>query len=190
MGTLKPLLPYGSGNVIQSVVRSLKACPVERVIVVLGHRGDEIAASLEGWGAELVVNANYQAGMLSSLQAGLAAVPPDTEWLVIALGDQPSVRPDVVRLLLTEGTKGPATILVPSFGNRRGHPLLIHARHRSEVLSLNPEVGLRELLLRHPDAVRHVPVADDAVLHDMDTPEDYERELARLADAPQEPSES
>lgn len=160
------------------------------MIVVLGHRRDEIAASLDGWGAELVVNENHQAGMLSSLQAGLAAAPPDTEWLVIALGDQPSIRPEVVRLLLAEGARGPATILVPSFGDRRGHPLLIHARHRDEVLSLAPNVGLRELLLRHPEAVRHVPVPDEAVLHDLDTPEDYQRELRRLRTAASVPAEN
>jgi len=153
------------------------------VIVVLGHRCDEIAASLEGHGAELVVNERYQEGMLSSLQAGFAAAPAETGWFVIALGDQPSLSAGVVRLLLSECDNGPETILVPSYGNRRGHPLLIHARHRPEVLSLDPEVGLRELLRRHPEAVRHVPVPDDAVLHDMDTPEDYERELRRLNEA-------
>src|SRR5689334_14594664 len=87
MGTLKPLLPYGSGTVIQAVVRSLKASPVDRVLVVLGHRADEIAASLAGEGVEIVLNPDYRDGMLTSVQSGAAAAPADMEWLVIALGD-------------------------------------------------------------------------------------------------------
>lgn len=135
---------------------------------------------LEGSGAELVVNPDYRRGMLSSLQTGIAAAPAETEWLVVALGDQPFLSPATVRHLLDEARVSEASILVPTFGERRGHPLLIHARHRPEILSLNPEIGLRELLRRHPEQVRHVPVPDDAVLHDMDTPEDYERALRRL----------
>lgn len=186
MGTLKPLLPYGSGTVIQSVVRSLKASPVDTVLVVLGHRKEEIAANLEGTGAAVVDNPRYREGMLTSIQAGFAAAPPDTHWFVIALGDQPSLRPEVVSLLLTEAVghltrpQPPHTLLVPSYNGRRGHPLVIHASHREEVGTLDPEVGLRELMRRHPDAIRHLVVEEEAVLADMDTPEDYQREIQRL----------
>ncbi len=161
------------------------------MLVVLGHRKAEIAANLEGAGAEAVENPRYQEGMLTSVQAGFAAAPPDTEWFVIALGDQPSLRPEVVSLLLAEAeaqqfaicNSKPLplhTILVPSYHGRRGHPLFIHASLREEVGTLDPEVGLRELMQRHPEAIRHLVVTDEAVLADMDTPEDYQRELRRL----------
>jgi molybdenum cofactor cytidylyltransferase len=154
---------------------------VDEVRVILGHRSEELEAHLAGEGVTLVRNPRYLEGMLTSVQAGIAGAPPETEWLVIALGDQPSLRPETVRHLLDEARNGAETILVPSYGGRRGHPLLIHAAHREEIGTLSGEVGLRELLLRHPDAVRHVPVPDDTVLHDMDTPEDYQRELQRLS---------
>jgi molybdenum cofactor cytidylyltransferase len=150
------------------------------VLVVLGHRSEEIAASLEGTGAEPVVNPRYTEGMLTSVQAGAAAAPPDAGWFVIALGDQPSLRPETVARLLDAARAGPHGIVVPSYGGRRGHPLALHARFRDEILALDPEAGLRELLRRHPDDIRHVDVPTDAVLHDIDTPEDYQRELARL----------
>jgi molybdenum cofactor cytidylyltransferase len=167
--------------VIQAVVRSLRASPVGKILVVLGHRAEEIAAELEGEGTEIVLNADFALGMLSSVQAGAAAAPAETEWLLIALGDQPSLRPEIVVRLRDEASRDPdASVLVPSYGGRRGHPLLIHARHREEIGGLDPEFGLKELLRRHPEAVRHVVVEDEAVLHDMDTPEEYERELRRL----------
>src|SRR5438477_6870135 len=76
MGTLKPLLPFGSGSVIGQVVRSLQACPIDAVLVVVGHRGAEIAAHLETSGLSIVENPNYLQGMLSSVQAGVAAADP------------------------------------------------------------------------------------------------------------------
>src|SRR6266487_2170582 len=50
MGTLKPLLPFGSGSVIGQVVRSLQASPIDALLVVVGHRGDEIGAHLSDFG--------------------------------------------------------------------------------------------------------------------------------------------
>ena len=186
MGRLKPLLPYGSVTVIEAVVRSLKASRVDQVCVVLGHRREEIVAKLQDEGVTCIANPDYAEGMLRSVQVGVAGTPPDTAWFVIALGDQPSIQPSTVNLLLDAARSGLAeeprvTIVVPSYGGRRGHPLVIHSCHRAEIGELRPDVGLRELLRRHPEAVRHVDVSVESVLHDMDTPEDYERELRRLA---------
>ena len=150
--------------------------------MILGHRSEEIAENLEGSGAEIVVNPRYPEGMLTSVQAGVAAAPRDTEWFLVALGDQPSLQPATVERLLAEAVPGCPAILVPSYGGRRGHPLLLHASYRDEIGSLDGAVGLRELLLRHPDAVRHVELPEEEVLYDMDTPEDYQRELRRLAE--------
>lgn len=150
--------------------------------MVLGHRSGEIAADLNGSGAEVLVNPRYPEGMLTSVQAGVAAAPPETEWFLIALGDQPSLQPATVERLLAEALPQRPAILVPSYAGRRGHPLLLHASYRDEIGSLDGAVGLRELLRRHPDAVRHVELAEEGVLYDMDTPEDYQRELRRLAE--------
>ena len=154
--------------------------------MVLGHRKAEIAAELAESGATLVENPDYQEGMLSSVRAGLRAASPNAEWLVIALGDQPSLRPETVARLLVEARKGPESIVVPSFGGRRGHPLVFHARYRAEIMALAGGRGLKELLERHPDSIRHALFDDEAVLADMDTPEEYRRELRRLETLPGE----
>jgi molybdenum cofactor cytidylyltransferase len=155
------------------------------VLVVVGHRAEEIAANLDGSGATPVVNPRYSEGMLTSVQAGVAAAPPETEWFVIALADQPSLEPELVEELLRETRRPDAAgalpgIVVPSIDGRRGHPLLISARFRDEIPRLDAGVGLRELMLRHPQEIRYVVVRSDSVLHDMDTPEEYRRELDRL----------
>ena len=152
------------------------------MLVVLGHRSDEIAAHLVGSGAEIVVNAGYRLGMLSSIQAGVRAAPEEVTHFVIALGDQPSLSPTTVDLLLRSGGEREGAIVVPSYNGRRGHPLVLDGCYRKEILELDPEVGLRELLQRHSDMIQHIVVPDEAILADMDTPQDYERELKRFND--------
>ena len=174
MGRLKPLLAFGKGTVIEAVVRSLKACPVDEILVVTGHRSPEIAAALATWNVHLVENPDYRAGMLSSIQRGVQAADPQTDWLILALADQPHIPPAVVEQLLAEAGQE-LGVLIPTFEGRRGHPILIHASCREEIAALPPEGGLRQLWAQRPELVRHIPVASPAVLQDMDTPEDYAR---------------
>jgi molybdenum cofactor cytidylyltransferase len=74
-------------------------------------------------------------------------------------------------------------MLVPTFHGRRGHPLLIDGRYRTEIAGLDPEVGLRELLQRHPDELLLLPVDVEAVILDLDTREEYEAEMKRWHEA-------
>lgn len=150
--------------------------------MVLGHRAEAIAPTLAGEGVRIVLNPRYREGMLASVQAGIAAAAPETEWFVIAPGDQPGIRPEVVRALLeavASEAEPRATLAVPCYRGRRGHPLVVHRAHREEIAALDPGEGLRALLRRHPEAIRHVPVDDEEVCADLDTPEDYERALRR-----------
>ena len=69
--------------------------------------------------------------------------------------------------------------------DRAGLPVTIVARE--ETAAHISEHGLHIQSARlgeftvHPEAVAHVPIEDESVLHDMDTPEDYQRELKRAA---------
>src|SRR5207245_11615830 len=98
---------------------------------------------------------------------------------LIALADQPSIPPELIRHLIQVFEEKRPGMLVPTFDGRRGHPLLIDARYREEIAALNPEVGLRELLQRHPGDLLLHPVSFEAVIRDLDTREEYEAEVAR-----------
>lgn len=178
MGALKPLLPLGGQTVGERVVRSLRACPVDALLVVLGHRAAEIEPVLAPLGVGLVLNPRYREGMLSSVQAGVAAAPAETDWFLVQPVDHPHVEPATVRALLAAVREGKGSIAVPSFQRRRGHPLLFSARYREEIAALPRDSrGLRELLRRHAGEIFHLEVETDAVLRDLDTPADYEREI-------------
>ena len=134
----------------------------------------EQVEALVGNSARTVFNPNYAEGeMLSSVQAGLAGLQPEVEAVLIGLGDQPQVQERSVRLVVDEYRKSGASIVVPSFQMRRGHPWLVARAHWDEILRMRSPESLRDFLNRHADEIHYVEVKNNSILQDLDTPEDY-----------------
>ena len=173
MGRPKMLLPWGETTVLEQVIATFKAAGVEEVLVVTGGDRKQVE-TLVGDSARTAFNPEFAKGeMLSSVQAGLARIKPGTEAVLIALGDQPQVRERSVRLVIEEYRKSGASIVVPSFQMRRGHPWLVARRHWDEILRMRSPESLREFLNRHTDEIHYVSIEDECILQDLDTPEDY-----------------
>jgi molybdenum cofactor cytidylyltransferase len=179
MGTQKLLLPFGDATVIESVVLTALASRVDRVLAVLGADRDAVRQKLEPLGIDFVINENFVKGMLSSVQAGFAALPPAAEAAVVMLSDQPFLPAGVVDAVVEAFRRSGKGIVVPAFQGRRGHPVLIGLKYHDEVLALDPTDGLRRLMRAHPDDIFEAAVEDANILRDMDVPEDYANELKR-----------
>jgi len=173
MGTQKLLLPFGDTTVVTAVVRAARASRAGRTLVVLGADRVAVRLELEPRGVEFAVNEDYQLGMLSSVQAGLRALPANADAAVIMLGDQPFLPSRVVDAVIGAYEAGGQGIVVPTFQGRRGHPVLIDLRYRDEVLAIDPADGLRRLMRAHPGDILEVESGDANILRDLDTPEDY-----------------
>ena len=180
MGTQKLLLPLAGTTVIGHVVDQLLASALDGIYVVTGHQADRVGAELAGRRVHVVVNGDYEAGMLSSVRCGLRALPRRCEGVLVALGDQPSVTSALVNEMVRAFAACESGIVVPVHEGRRGHPLLFSVRFADEILTRHDDVGLRGLLRAHPDDVLELPGGSQAVLSDMDCPEDYRREADRL----------
>ena len=59
------------------------------VIVVTGHRADDVRAALEGLPARTVHNADYAQGRASSVACAARALPADCAGILLANVDQP-----------------------------------------------------------------------------------------------------
>jgi molybdenum cofactor cytidylyltransferase len=184
MGQPKQLLPLGSGTVVREAAAALVG-QVDRVVVVVGHRADEVVAALSGCPVEWVVNPDYQAGMLSSVQCGIRASSGASAFL-ICLGDQPGVSSRTVAALVAAARAAGRGIALPVYEGRRGHPVLISAGYAAEILALGAGQGLNAVTRAHADDTLEVAVRDPEVVQDLDTPADYQRELARRASASRE----
>jgi molybdenum cofactor cytidylyltransferase len=182
-GVQKLLLPFAGSTVIGHVVGQVLAARVERAIVVTGRdaRVAAAASASAGRGVTVVVNEAVDDDMLGSARCGLRALPAGCDAVLLVPGDQPSITTGFVLQVIRAYAACGRRIVVPTYKGRRGHPLLFAAGYAPEVLSGYDGVGVRGLLRSHPDDVFELDVADPGVVNDIDLPDDYERELARLA---------
>ncbi|MCS6804585.1 MAG: nucleotidyltransferase family protein [Acidobacteriota bacterium] len=179
MGQLKQLLPFGSKTVIETCLDALLASKADHVMVVLGHRADEIGQRLESLPVTRVINPDYRQGMSSSVKAGVRRLPPETQAVMIALVDQPLVPSSIMDEIMDAYRSADKKIVVPEFQGRSGHPIVIDLAYRDEILAVNPQAGLRELIYRHWDDVLKLPVQTEAVIDNMNTWDDYQRLLRK-----------
>ena len=177
MGAQKLLLPLGDRPVIARIVDEVLCSPVDRVFVIVGPDGGQIAEALAGRRVEFITNTDPEAEMLSSVRCGLRAMPEDCTAVLVVLGDQPGVTADVVAALVQAYKTSGRGIAMPTHNGRRGHPLLFAMRYRDEILNHYKDVGLRGLLHAHPEDVCEIEFPTPNVIDDMDLPEDYEREI-------------
>jgi molybdenum cofactor cytidylyltransferase len=183
MGTNKLLLPFGERTVLGQVIAVLQDCPLDEIVVVTGHEGKQVRASLDRQalrhrGLHFAHNPCYASGeMLSSVQAGLEEMRSDCDAALVVLGDQPQLERRVVEQVIA--ARQPGAVMVPSFDRRSGHPILVDRARWADVLALPPGANLREVLRAHADWVCYVEVDTETILRDVDTPEDYERMVGK-----------
>lgn len=180
MGRLKPLLPWEQHTVIEQVVTTLLTAPLTELLVVTGHEHDALAAVLQPYPLRIVFNPDYTAGeMVSSIQAGLRALGPTVEAVLLAVGDQPRIQASTVAAVIAAWRRGPPQrIVIPSYQMRRGHPICLPRAVWPAVLALGWQDSLRSLWQSLAGQIEHVTLDTPTILSDMDTPEDYQRELS------------
>jgi len=178
MRGFKPLLPLGFGTLLQHVTSLFTDLGVG-VLVVTGHRAEEVEAAADEAGARPVRNPDYAQGMFTSVLAGMRALPQDAEAVFMLPVDIPLVRPLTLELLLRARLEHPGRILHPVFQGRRGHPPLLPASLVPDILSWPGHGGLAGLLETRNDAGVEVPVPDANILFDVDSDEDYAEALRR-----------
>ena len=171
MGAFKPLLPFGNKSVIECCIDYLRGGGVDEIVVVLGHRADDIRQRVSGK-VKFALNPDPDSAMGASIAAGVRALPETAEATLIALVDHPAVPPAVVSTLLESWKRG-ARLVIPTWQNRGGHPVLVDLSFKAELLTLSESGGLRALFDAHRDEVTRVPVDSPFIARDMDTWDDY-----------------
>ncbi len=172
MGSFKPLLPFGASTVIETCIDNLRGGGVETVVVVVGHRAEDIKERLKNRGVTFAFNSEPDSEMSASIVCAVAQLPVEIKAVLITPADHPAVPPEVITTLISEWKLGGA-LVVPTWNDRGGHPVLIDLSFRYELLRLNPNLGLRALFDAHQNQVRRVPVNSNSIARDMDTWDDY-----------------
>jgi molybdenum cofactor cytidylyltransferase len=175
MGQPKALLGWGGETLIEYQIDELRQPPVERVIVVLGHRAGDVRPFAERIECDIVVNELYERGRASSLRMGARALPDDTRTIVILDVDSPRPR-IVIHRLIENHIRASSMITVPTFDGQRGHPTVIDGWLLPELRRVRERSqGLRGLLEAHEADVVEVPFDSEVVLLGFNTPQEYEQ---------------
>jgi len=177
MGQAKMLLNINGKTMIECVVENVISSYTDNTLVVLGAHAGILKVILKKFNVSYCVNEDYKDGMLSSIQYGLSKLPSDFEAVLIFQGDQPLIKSTVVNLLIDSFKQSEKGIVIPVYKSKRGHPVLIHQKYRSEIFKLDSGEGLRSLSRIFPDDVLEVEIDEPGILRDFDTYDEYTREF-------------
>jgi molybdenum cofactor cytidylyltransferase/nicotine blue oxidoreductase len=167
----KPLLEWRGRPLVAWAVDAALRSSLRPVLVVVGYRGDEVRAALDGREVTVVDNPEWEEGIAASLRAALTVLAPmdDVDAVAIGLADQPLIDPEVYEALTGLGGE----IVVPHYGGQPGNPVKLTRSLWPEAMALRGDAGAR-VLMRDRDVL----VADctgRGSPADVDTLEDLER---------------
>ena len=173
MGAINKLIAeIGGKPLVRIATEQALASRAKPVIVVTGHERDKVEGALASLPVRFVHNPDYAEGLGTSLKAGIAAVPADADGAIVCLGDMPQVDAALIDKLLTAfDPEHGALVVVPTFDGRRGNPVVWARRFFHDLMAISGDIGARHLIGSYSEAVAEVPVAGEAALTDVDTPE-------------------
>ncbi len=178
MGSPKALLDFLGLPFAVRILEALEALEVKTRVVVLGPDAPRIQPAIAGHDCMIVENPEPETGPIASLRGALRALQPLQPSAVLVWPvDLPHVRVSTVERVLEVARRTGSPVVVPTFGERRGHPVIWGAALFGDLLE-NPDAtreGARAVLHQHEREVVSVPVDDPAVIDQVNTPEDYER---------------
>ena len=183
MGQLKALLPWRGKTLLEHQIDVLLEGGADRVVVVLGHRADELRPLVEGRsGAAWVLNHDYLQGKTTSIKAGLSAIDSAEVDAVLLLNvDQPRSSADV-SAVLTAHRRSQCEVTVPEYRGKGGHPIALSASLLPELLQISEETqGIKAVVRRRADSVQRLPLDNPEILLDLNTPEQYRQALETFA---------
>ena len=177
-GTAKQLLPFGDTTLLGHVVRNVNRSTLDRVVVVLGREAATVKDSFRPGSAVVVDNRAYGEGCASSLLAGLDEAG-ECAGIVLILGDQPGVKTTTIDHVIGEWRSAPNWASATEYRGMLGHPLVFARGAFDDLRALHGDKAVWKLIEGHPDRVLRVEI-DAELPSDIDTPADYQAELARF----------
>jgi len=173
----KLLLPFEGKTILERVIEKVLFSKVEKILVVTGSGRDDILKLIDRLPVQHCFNKRYSEGMLSSVKCGFKSLPASCGAALVFLGDQPMISVKSIDDIIEGYTHSGKRIAVPTYGGKRGHPLLVDMKYRDKVNKMNEKEGLHSLLSQFSGDVLEVPVDDPGILRDIDTKDDYQNEL-------------
>jgi molybdenum cofactor cytidylyltransferase len=178
-GAPKQLLPFKGTTLLGWVIdQAERATGLDEVVVVLGRAAEEIREHVDLSGVKVVENPVFGEGCSSSYRAGIGALDPRSEAIMIILGDQPGVDPDTIDRVADEWRQGDSQLALASYQGHKGHPMLFAKPLFDQLVGLHGDKAAWKLVDANPDLVQVVRL-DRPFPEDIDTAEDFRRGITK-----------
>ncbi len=192
MGSPKALLPYQGRPFLEHLLDVTRHPKITARRVVLGVHAEPIAKAVHLAADEVVINADWQKGQLSSIQAALKSLPADFEGMLLCLVDHPLISANLVGDLIDTFYSSNASanlvgdlidtfyssnapIVLPVFEGRRGHPVIFSAKLFSELQAAPLDVGARAVVWAHRSEICQFPTNEEGCVLNLNDPETFAR---------------
>ena len=186
MGSFKPFLEIGGRTFIERTAGLFTEAGLSDIVIVTGNQSEMLADSVKTLPVKCVENKNFAMGMFTSVQTGVESLDECAAFFLLPV-DIPLVRPQTIRHIIN--SYNPENdVIIPTFMDESGHPPLISFALKDEILAYNGDGGLGGFFEKSAKITK-LPVGDECILMDCDTPEDYQR-LADIAASKPAPTRS
>lgn len=172
----KQLLPLGGLTMAAVTVQHAEASALDKIVVVIGHRSDDVAAAVRGGRAEIVVNPDFREGNMTSFRAGATALAGCAAFVVL-LADMPDVSTAMIDQIVSQWHSSRPWAAVASYSDGRAHPLLLSAPAMAEAVQAQGAKGVWRFLDDAPDGLVEQIVFDFPMPQDINTEDDYQQFL-------------
>ncbi|PWT97577.1 MAG: nucleotidyltransferase family protein [Bacteroidetes bacterium] len=176
-GPNKLLLTLGTKTLVETTIQKILESGVEEVIVVLGNDAEKVRQKIQNFPVQILVNEKFESGMTSSIQKGVNAATGI--GYMICLADMMAIESGEYQIIkeafLKKYSEDSKCIGQPSFGNKRGNPVIFSDYYRQEILAHQDPEGCRDIVQTNAGHVFKIEMPTNHVLLDLDTPEDFER---------------
>jgi CTP:molybdopterin cytidylyltransferase MocA len=171
MGSPKALVSYQGTSFLEHLLSVTKHPAIGVRRVVLGPDAEAIAKQIALVDGEALVNADWEQGQLSSVQAALRSLPAGTDGMLLCPVDHPLVSAALVDSLIAAFLETRAPVVVPTFEGRRGHPVIFSAAVYEELLAAPMETGARAVVWAHKNEVQEVTTSEEGCVLNLNAPE-------------------
>ena len=157
---------------IKHSVRNILASSIGELIIVLGHEKrivEEVIGKNEK--IKFVFNKDFESGMATSIKTGLNHLSEETESFFICLGDMPMVNKDIFNLLIK--SKNNREIIVPTYKNKQGNPILFSKSMKKKIMTIEGDVGAKKVLELNKDKTLNIETNDQSITKNFNTLDNF-----------------
>ena len=155
MGFPKQLAEYKGKTILETVIDTVTS-KFEEAVVVLGHENDTITEKLDFKDSTILINENWEEGIVSSIRTALFYLSEnkEIESAMIFMADQPSVNNKIIDKLI-KTKKKEDEVVISKYRYKMNYPIIVPRFfwNKLELLTYDNLLGEDDSLFKNFDLV-------------------------------------